>query len=149
MLHVGEGITVLVIGGGGREHALCYGLQQSSTCDAVFCAPGNPGIAAAGDATCFPDLDITTSSCVISFCQKQGVGLVVVGPEAPLVAGLVDDLQAAGILAFGPSAKAAALEGSKDFMKRLCIKYGIPTAKVLFSLLHLARLSLPKPVYRV
>lgn len=125
----GEGITVLVIGGGGREHALCYGLQQSSTCDAVFCAPGNPGIAAAGDATCFPDLDITTSSCVISFCQKQGVGLVVVGPEAPLVAGLVDDLQAAGILAFGPSAKAAALEGSKDFMKRLCIKYGIPTAK--------------------
>lgn len=141
LLHAGEGITVLVIGGGGREHALCYGLQQSSTCDAVFCAPGNPGIAAAGDATCIPDLDITTSSCVVSFCQKKGVGLVVVGPEAPLVAGLVDDLQAAGIIAFGPSAKAAALEGSKDFMKRLCIKYDIPTAKVLFSLLFLARVK--------
>lgn len=119
----------MVVGGGGREHALCYGLQRSATCDAVFCAPGNPGISASGDATCIPDLDINSSSSVISFCQKWGVGLVVVGPEAPLVAGLVDDLQAAGIIAFGPSAKAAALEGSKDFMKRLCIKYDIPTAK--------------------
>eukprot|EP00250_Pteridium_aquilinum_P025128 c30205_g1_i1 orf=125-1684(+) len=125
----GKGITVLVIGGGGREHALCYGLRRSSSCGAVFCAPGNPGIAAAEDATCIPDLDVSTSSCVVSFCQKQGVDLVVVGPEVPLVAGLVDDLQAAGIVAFGPSAKAAALEGSKDFMKRLCIKYDIPTAK--------------------
>ena len=92
---------MLVIGGGGREHALCYGLQRSSTCDGVFCAPGNPGISASGDATCIPDLE-----------------------------NLEDDLQAAGIYAFGPSAKAAALEGSKDFMKNLCMKYGIPTAKV-------------------
>ncbi|MCO5584175.1 hypothetical protein L7F22_038098 [Adiantum nelumboides] len=125
----GDGIKVLVIGGGGREHAICYGLQNSSTCSAVFCAPGNPGIAAAGDAICMPDLDISTSSCVTSFCRERDVGLVVVGPEAPLVAGLVDDLQSAGILAFGPSAKAAALEGSKDFMKRLCMNYNIPTAK--------------------
>lgn len=83
---------VLVISGGGREHALCYGLQQSSTCNAVFRAPGDPGIATAGDATCIPDLDISTSSCVISFCREQGVGLVVVGPEVLRVAGLVDDL---------------------------------------------------------
>eukprot|EP00249_Psilotum_nudum_P012573 c23861_g1_i1 orf=439-2373(-) len=124
-----ERVVVLVIGGGGREHALCSGLQRSPSCDGVFCAPGNPGISASGDATCIDGLDISNSSAVISFCQKWGVGLVVVGPEALLVTGLVDDLKEAGILAFGPSAKAAALEGSKDFMKKLCTKYGIPTAK--------------------
>ena len=85
------GVIVLVIGGGGREHALCYGLQRSSTCDGVFCAPGNPGISASGDATCIPDLDTSNSAAVISFCQKWNVGLVVVGPEVPLVAGLVDE----------------------------------------------------------
>eukprot|EP00253_Pinus_taeda_P027408 PITA_27408 len=125
----GEGVVVLVIGGGGREHALCYALQRSSSCDAVFCAPGNAGIADSGDATCIMDLDIHNSSAVISFCQRWGVGLVVVGPEAPLVAGLVNDLVKAGIPTFGPSSEAAALEGSKDFMKKLCDKYGIPTAK--------------------
>lgn len=124
-----EGVVVLVIGGGGREHALCYALQRSSSCDAVFCAPGNAGIADSGDATCISDLDIDNSSVVISFCQRWGVGLVVVGPEAPLVAGLVNDLVKAGIPTFGPSSEAAALEGSKDFMKKLCDKYGIPTAK--------------------
>ena len=124
-------MVVLVIGGGVREHALCYALQWSSSCDAVFCAPGNVGIADSGDATCISDLDIDNSSVVISFCQRWGVGLVVVGPEAPLVAGLVNDLVKAGIPTFGPSSEAAALEGSKDFMKKLCDKYGIPTAKVL------------------
>lgn len=124
-----EDITVLIIGGGGREHALCNAMQWSPSVDAVFCAPGNPGISASGDATCIPDLDISNSSAVISFCEKWGIDLVVVGPEVPLVAGLVDDLQAARISAFGPSAQAAALEGSKDFMKRLCNKYDIPTAK--------------------
>jgi phosphoribosylamine--glycine ligase len=124
-----EGVVVLVIGGGGREHALCYALQRSSSCDAVFCAPGNAGIADSGDATCISDLDIHNSSVVISFCQRWGVGLVVVGPEGPLVAGLVNDLVKAGIPTFGPSSEAAALEGSKDFMKKLCDKYGIPTAK--------------------
>ncbi|GJM87771.1 hypothetical protein PR202_ga03762 [Eleusine coracana subsp. coracana] len=124
-----ERVTVLVIGGGGREHALCYALERSPSCDAVFCAPGNSGIAQSGDATCIPDLDITNSDAVISFCRNWGVGLVVVGPEAPLVAGLANDLVKAGIPTFGPSAEAAALEGSKDFMKKLCDKYNIPTAE--------------------
>ncbi|XP_039065907.1 phosphoribosylamine--glycine ligase-like [Hibiscus syriacus] len=124
-----ERVVVLVIGGGGREHALCYALQRSPSCDAVFCAPGNAGISASGNATCIPDLDISDSSAVISFCRKWSVGLVVVGPEAPLVSGLANDLVMAGIPTFGPSAEAAALEGSKNFMKTICEKYGIPTAK--------------------
>ncbi|KAK4406853.1 Phosphoribosylamine--glycine ligase, chloroplastic [Sesamum angolense] len=124
-----ERVSVLVIGGGGREHALSYALKRSPSCDAVFCAPGNAGISSSGDATCIEDLDISDSSCVIDFCRKWGIGMVVVGPEAPLVAGLSNDLVRAGILTFGPSSEAAALEGSKDFMKRLCYKYDIPTAK--------------------
>ncbi|KAL6868328.1 hypothetical protein ACP4OV_015173 [Aristida adscensionis] len=124
-----ERITVLVIGGGGREHALCYALNRSPSCSAVLCAPGNAGIAQSGDATCISDLDISNSDTVISFCRKREVGMVVVGPEAPLVAGLANDLVKAGIPTFGPSSEAAALEGSKDFMKKLCDKYDIPTAK--------------------
>lgn len=122
-------MVVLVIGGGGREHALCHALKRSPTCDAVFCAPGNAGISNAGDATCISDLDVFDSSAVISFCRQWGVGLVVVGPETPLVAGLANDLLQAGIPTFGPSSEAAALEGSKNFMKSICDKYGIPTAK--------------------
>lgn len=124
-----ERITVLVIGGGGREHALCYALNRSPSCESVLCAPGNVGIAQSGDATCVSDLDISCSDDVISFCHKRRVGMVVVGPEAPLVAGLANDLVKAGIPTFGPSSEAAALEGSKDFMKKLCDKYNIPTAK--------------------
>ncbi|XP_057536055.1 phosphoribosylamine--glycine ligase [Amaranthus tricolor] len=124
-----EKVNVLVIGGGGREHALCYALCKSPSCKTVFCAPGNVGISSSGDAICLPDIDSCDSSAVISFCQKESIGLVVVGPEAPLVAGLANDLMKAGIPAFGPSSEAAALEGSKDFMKSLCYKYGIPTAK--------------------
>lgn len=124
-----ERITVLVIGGGGREHALCYALTRSPSCEAVLCAPGNAGIAQSRDAVCISDLDISSSDAVISFCRKRGVGMVVVGPEGPLVAGLANDLVKAGIPTFGPSSEAAALEGSKDFMKRLCDKCNIPTAQ--------------------
>ncbi|XP_042051865.1 phosphoribosylamine--glycine ligase-like [Salvia splendens] len=126
---VGEKIAVLVIGGGGREHALCYALKRSPSCVSVLCAPGNAGISDSGDATCIEDLDISDNSAVISFCRERSIGLVVVGPEAPLVAGLANDLVKAGIPTFGPSSEAAVLEGSKDFMKRLCDKYDIPTAK--------------------
>ncbi|XP_054803158.1 phosphoribosylamine--glycine ligase isoform X2 [Prosopis cineraria] len=122
-------LVVLVIGGGGREHALCYALQRSPSVDAVLCAPGNAGISKSGNATCISDLDVYDGAAVISFCRKQGVGLVVVGPEAPLVSGIANDLVKAGIPTFGPSAEAAALEGSKNFMKHLCDKYRIPTAK--------------------
>lgn len=132
-----ERVTVLVIGGGGREHALCYALQRSPSCDTVLCAPGNAGIASSGNATCISDLDISDGASVISFCQKRGVGLVVVGPEAPLVAGLTNKLVKVGIPTFGPSAEAAALEGSKNFMKNLCDKYDIPTAKVVSLILNL------------
>lgn len=83
----------------------------------MLCAPGNAGIAAANDADCLPDLKISDGAAVVKFCQERGIGLVVVGPEAPLVAGLVDDLTSEGIPAFGPTSAAAALEGSKAFMK--------------------------------
>lgn len=99
---VEDRVVVLVIGSGGREHALCYALKRSPSCDAVFCAPGNAGISNSGDATCISDLDISDSSAVISFCHKWGVGLVVVGPEAPLVAGLSNDLVKAWNTQFWP-----------------------------------------------
>lgn len=127
-----EGVIVLVIGDGGREHALCHAFYRSRSCDAVFCAPGNEGITQSGTATCIPDLDTCDSSVVISFCREWRVGLVVVFQEALLLAGLVDDLLWAGIQAFGPSAEAAAAleEGpsssSNDFIKKFCCKYGIP-----------------------
>lgn len=118
-------MNLLVIGGGGREHALCWKLADSALLGTLYCAPGNPGIAKV--AACV-DLDTDNHAAVIAFCQRQEIGLVVVGPEAPLVAGLADAVRAAGIRCFGPSAKAAQLEGSKAFTKALCRRHGIPTA---------------------
>ena len=118
-------MRVLVVGGGGREHALCWTIAASPLVETLFCAPGNAGIAA--DAVCVPigaeDLD-----GILGFARQQRIDFVVVGPEAPLVAGLVDRLEEAGIKAFGPGAAAAKLEGSKAFTKELCARHHIPTA---------------------
>jgi phosphoribosylamine--glycine ligase len=118
-------LRVLVVGSGGREHALCWAISSSPLCDALFCAPGNPGIA--DEAACV-DVQVGDTDGILKLCKKEKIDFVVIGPEGPLVAGLVDRLEAAGIAAFGPSAAAAALEGSKGFTKDLCAKYHIPTA---------------------
>jgi len=118
-------MNILVIGSGGREHALCRKIAQSPLVDTLYCAPGNGGIA--DSATCVA-LDASDHRAVIEFCREMMIDFVVVGPEAPLVAGLVDDLTAEGILAFGPTKGGAQLEGSKGFTKDVCAKYDIPTA---------------------
>lgn len=118
-------MNVLVIGGGGREHALCWGLSKSPRLEQLFCAPGNAGIKEVAECI---TLDLTNHQAVIDFCRVQNIGLVVVGPEIPLVAGIVDDLTSAGITAFGPTNAAAELEGSKTFTKQLCDEASIPTA---------------------
>ena len=118
-------MNVLLIGSGGREHALALALSRSPRLSKLFVAPGNPGTQViATNVT----LDVADHRAVIDFCRVMQVELVVVGPEAPLVAGLVDDLDAAGISAFGPSKAAAQLEGSKGFTKDLCREFSIPTA---------------------
>ncbi|MEO1191067.1 MAG: phosphoribosylamine--glycine ligase [Pseudomonadota bacterium] len=118
-------MRVLIVGGGGREHALAWSIAASPLCDVLFVAPGNAGIAV--DATC---LDIAADDLdgLVEAAKTQAIDLVVIGPEAPLVAGLVDRLRAEGIAAFGPTAAAAALEASKRFTKDLCARHGIPTA---------------------
>lgn len=120
--------NVLVIGGGGREHALAWKLGQSPCCETLYCAPGNPGIAQESVVSAVPDLDIDDHTQVAKFCKAKDIDFVFVGPEAPLVDGIVDSLAEAGVAAFGPTKAAAALEGSKAFMKALCKKYSIPTA---------------------
>ncbi len=118
-------MNVLLIGGGGREHALAWKLGQSPLLDRLYCAPGNAGIEEIAECVA---LDVADHQAVIRFCNENAIGLVVIGPEAPLIAGLADDLEAAGVKAFGPSREAARLEGSKGFTKDLCAAYGIPTA---------------------
>ena len=118
-------MNILLLGSGGREHALAWKMAASPLADKLYCAPGNAGIAQ--EAECIA-LDVADHKAVIAFCRKAGIDLVVVGPEAPLCAGIVDDLEAAGIKAFGPGKAAAQLEGSKGFTKDLCRASGIPTA---------------------
>lgn len=118
-------MNVLLIGSGGREHALAWKIAASPMLTKLYAAPGNPGIAEEAELVA---LDVSDHAAVANFCKEKAIDLVVVGPEAPLVAGLGDDLRAAGIRVFGPSAKAAQLEGSKGFTKDLCRKYNIPTA---------------------
>jgi phosphoribosylamine---glycine ligase len=118
-------VNILLLGSGGREHALAWKMAASPLTDRLFCAPGNAGIAR--DAQCVA-LDLADHAALIAFCRTNHIDLVVVGPEGPLCAGIVDDLEAAGIKAFGPSRAAARLEGSKGFTKDLCRDNGIPTA---------------------
>jgi phosphoribosylamine--glycine ligase len=118
-------LNILVLGSGGREHALCWKIAQSPLLANLFCAPGNGGT---GDVAQNIDLNMDDHQAVVDFCQQQNIALVVIGPEAPLVAGLADTLTAAGIAAFGPSQEAAQLEGSKGYTKDLCAQANIPTA---------------------
>jgi phosphoribosylamine--glycine ligase len=118
-------MKILLIGSGGREHALAWAISASPLCDTLFIAPGNPGTAQCGENVV---VDVADHAAVVAFCRLQGIDLVVVGPEGPLVAGIADDLRAAGIKVFGPSKAAAHLEGSKGFTKDLCAEFNIPTA---------------------
>jgi len=116
-------VNILVIGSGGREHALFWKLSESPQTERIYAIPGNPGM---GEMT---DIVVTDNAAILQFAKEKDIGLVVVGPEVPLMNGLVDDLEAAGIPAFGPRANAAEIEGSKSFAKDLMKKYGIPTAR--------------------
>ncbi|MFL0586628.1 phosphoribosylamine--glycine ligase [Sphingomonas sp. ABOLG] len=119
-------MNVLLIGSGGREHALAWKLAQSERLDTLYAAPGNPGIA---QHATLAALDVTDHRAVIDFVRRHGIGLVVIGPEQPLVDGLADNVRAIGVPVFGPGREAAKLEGSKGFTKDLCARVGIPTAR--------------------
>ena len=117
-----DDVNILVIGSGGREHALFWKLKESPQTDKIYAIPGNPGM---GEMT---NISVTDNAAILRFAKEKEIGLVVVGPEVPLINGLVDDLENVGIRAFGPRANAAQIEGSKAFAKNLMKKYGIPTA---------------------
>lgn len=119
-------MKVLIVGSGGREHAIAVSMKKSSRVDRIYCVPGNAGIAQV--AECEPSIGVMEFDKIISYAREKAVDLVFVAPDDPLVGGLVDALQAAGLRAFGPDRKAAELEGSKAFSKDLMKKYGIPTA---------------------
>ncbi|RME14057.1 MAG: phosphoribosylamine--glycine ligase [Alphaproteobacteria bacterium] len=118
-------MNILILGGGGREHALAWAVQQNPKCDRLIVAPGNAGIAAIAECA---SLDIEDGGAVAEFCNENAVDFVIIGPEAPLAAGVADRLEEAGILVFGPSAAAARLEASKRFTKEICAEAGAPTA---------------------
>ena len=117
-------MDILLIGSGGREHAICYGLKKSKLVDTIYCAPGNPGMAEIAKCVDLP----SDNASIAEFAAEKKVGLVVIGPEAPLCQGVADAVRAKGIPVFGPSGAAARLEGSKDFSKAFMVKYNIPTA---------------------
>jgi phosphoribosylamine--glycine ligase len=119
-------MNVLIIGSGGREHALAWKLAQSPLMGRLYAAPGNPGI---GEVAELVDLDASDHRVVVDFCRRHSIGLAVIGPEAPLVDGLADNLRAMGVPVFGPNKVPAQLEGSKGFTKDLCARHGIPTAR--------------------
>lgn len=142
-------MRVLVVGGGAREHALCWKLAASPLLTALYCAPGNPGIGKV--ATCLPG-SVDDIPGLVALARREAIDLVVVGPEGPLVAGIADAMEAAGIRCFGPSRAAARLEGSKSFTKEVCDAAGIPTAAwrrftdAAAARAHLATLAAPPVV---
>lgn len=121
----GQTMNILILGGGGREHSLAWAIKQNPKCGEIFAAPGNAGMAEV--STCVY-LDPEDGAAVVQFSQDNEIGFVIIGPEAPLAAGVADDLRAADILCFGPSAAAAQLEASKAFTKEICDASGAPTA---------------------
>ncbi len=118
-------MNILVLGSGGREHALAWAILQNPKCDRLICAPGNAGMAEIAECA---DLDICNGGAVVRFCEENAIDFVVIGPEAPLAAGVADRLRAVGIACFGPSAGAARLEASKAFTKEICAAVNAPTA---------------------
>ena len=118
-------MNILILGSGGREHALAWAIRQNPKCDRLICAPGNAGMVAVADCVA---LDIMDPASVVAFAKAESVDFVLIGPEAPLAAGVADALRAANILSFGPSAAAAQLESSKAFTKEICDASGAPTA---------------------
>ncbi|MES2845245.1 MAG: phosphoribosylamine--glycine ligase [Pseudomonadota bacterium] len=118
-------MNILILGSGGREHALAWAFKQNPKTDRLIVAPGNAGIAQLAECA---DIDILSGSTVVTFCEENAIDFVVVGPEAPLAAGVADAIRAAGILTFGPSAQAARLEASKAFTKEICDACAAPTA---------------------
>ena len=119
-------MRILLLGSGGREHALAWAISASPLCDELISAPGNPGMAALG--RCVP-VDIMDNDAVVALAKAEKIDFVVVGPDNPLANGAVDALNAAGFKAFGPTKAAAQLEASKGFTKDLCAEYGIPTGR--------------------
>ncbi|MFQ5438390.1 MAG: phosphoribosylamine--glycine ligase [Paracoccaceae bacterium] len=119
-------MNILILGSGGREHSLAWAIRQNPKCDRLICAPGNAGMAMIAECA---ELDCLDGDEVVAFAQENAVAFVIIGPEAPLAAGIADRLRAAGILTFGPSASAARLEASKSFAKEICDACGAPTAR--------------------
>ena len=118
-------MKVLIIGGGGREHAIAWKVSRSSKVDKIYCAPGNAGIAEIAECV---DMGVMDFDRQVAFARENEIDLTIIGPDDPLVAGAVDAFEAAGLRVFGPQKRAALLEGSKSFSKDLMKKYGIPTA---------------------